>query len=89
MKRMSFEQIVKALEGKEIPCVIFQDDRNNITIEFGYNWPECLMDDVKSVLDNITFNTISLCGSEYGSERVKEATIAGGTKVYRGELNKW
>lgn len=79
---MNFEQIVDALENKKIPCVVFQDDRNNITIEFGFNWPERLVDDIRNVLDDKTYNVISLCGSEYGSERVKEATIAGGRKNY-------
>jgi hypothetical protein len=86
---MSFEQIVEVLESKKVPCVVFQDDRNNITIEFGYNWPEYLVDEVRSVLDDKTYNVVSLCGSEYGSDRVKEATIANGKQEYRGEINKW
>jgi hypothetical protein len=86
---MNFEQIVSALESKKIPCVVFQDENSDVTIEFGFNWPEYLIDEVKNVLDNNTFNTISLCGSSYGGTRVKEATIAEGTKAYHGELNKW
>ena len=85
---MNFEQIVKALESKQIPCVVSQDDHSNVTIEFGFNWPHELVDSVRSLLDKDTFYTVNLCGSSYGGTRVKETTIAGGTQIYYG-YNKW
>jgi hypothetical protein len=85
---MNFEQIVDALENKKIPCVVSQDDNSNVTIEFGFNWPEDLMYSVRSILDTATFDTVSLCGSEYGRTRIKEVTISNGKQDYFG-YNKW
>jgi hypothetical protein len=92
----TFGQIAAILEAGKIPCTLKQFDFENGTtdfyIEFGFNWPEQLMEDVDKAFAKAGFNVpsnVEYCGDICGGGMVAKTSIAGGKKCYFGEVNKW
>ena len=90
----TFAQIVSILEAGKIPCVLKQYNRNGdieFSVEFGFNWPEHLMDEVDTAFAEAGFNVpnnVSFCGDSCGGDMVAKKIIAGGQQNYMG-WNKW
>jgi hypothetical protein len=86
--KLTFQQVVARLERANIPCRVKRYGYNeNITysIEFGFNWPEELVDAVDKAFDAYGERVptyVSLCANSHGGEMTGSKTIAGGPKDY-------
>jgi len=87
-KKLDFLQIVNRLEKAQIPCRVKRygyNDEISYSIEFGFNWPEELVEAVDKAFDafgNKVPSYVSLCGSSHGDDMTASKTIAGGPKSY-------
>lgn len=97
MKQTTFDftQIAAILEASKIPCVLkeyrYENDSTQFSIEFGFNWPEYLVDDVDSAFAKAGFSVptnVDLCGDSCGPNLIAKRSIAGGQQSYFGN-NKW
>ena len=91
----TFTQIATILESAKIPCNVkeykYENDTNTFSVEFGFNWPEHLMEDVDKAFAKAGFHipsNIDFCGDSCGPNTVAKRKIAGGPKNYFG-YNKW
>ena len=94
--KFTFRQIAEILEAGKIPCTLkqynYENGTTNFSIEFGFNWPEELMDAVDTAFAKAGFNVpsdIDFCGESCGPNMIAKISIAGGKKCYFGEVNKW
>jgi len=86
--KLTFQQIVARLEAAKIPCTVKRYGYNSgitYSIEFGFNWPEELVDAVDKAFDaygETVPSYVDLCGSSEGGDVTAKKTIAGGPKNY-------
>jgi hypothetical protein len=85
----TFSQIAEILELAKIPCILkqyrYENGSTQFSVEFGFNWPEELMDDVDAAFARAGFrvpNNIDFCGDSCGPDMVAKRKIAGGQKRY-------
>ena len=92
--KLTFQQIVERLEAAKIPCNVKRfgyNDNINYAIEFGFNWPEELVEAVDKAFDTYGDKVpdyVNLCGSIVSDNMTANKKIAGGPKMYYG-YNKW
>ena len=91
----TFTQIAAILEAGKIPCILkeyhYENGTTNFYIEFGFNWPEELMDAVETAFTKAGFSVpsnVEFCGDSCGGGMVAKKKIAGGQQNYMG-YNKW
>jgi hypothetical protein len=85
----TFSQIAEILESAKIPCILkeyqYENGTTNFSIEFGFNWPEQLMDDVYHAFAKWGFpvpTNIEFCSDSCGPDMIARKKIAGGQKDY-------
>ncbi len=85
----TFSQIAEILESAKIPCVLkqyqYENGSTQFSVEFGFNWPEELMQDVDAAFAKAGFSVPSnmdFCGDSCGPDIVAKRSIAGGQKRY-------
>lgn len=85
----TFAQIAAVLEAGKIPCILkeyrYENGDTQFSVEFGFNWPEELMDDVYTAFAKAGFSVPSnmdFCGDSCGPDMVAKKRIAGGQKNY-------
>jgi len=94
-KKLTFQQVVARLEKANIPCTVKRygyDDEITYSIEFGFNWPEELVEQVDKAFEwygEKVPDYIGLCGSSISDNMTANKKIAGGPKLYSGCYNKW
>jgi hypothetical protein len=87
-KKLTFAQIVARLEAAKIPCTVKRYGyHENVTysIEFGFNWPEELVEAVDKAFDaygDIVPSYVDLCAESCGGDMTAKQSIAGGPKTY-------
>jgi hypothetical protein len=86
---LSFQQVAAILEEANIPCILkqyrYEDDSTQFSIEFGFNWPEQLMDDVYTAFSKAGHRVprnLDLCADSCGPDMIARKSIAGGQKRY-------
>ena len=88
----TFSQIVEILESAKIPCILkqyrYMDESTVFSIEFGFNWPEHLMEDVEKAFGGRIPTYVDLCGDSCGPDLIAQKKIAGGQKNYF-HLESW
>lgn len=88
-KKLDFGQIVARLEAAKIPCTVkrygYHEDVS-YSIEFGYNWPEELVQAVDKAFDDYAGEKVpsyvGLCARSVGDDMTAKKDIAGGPKDY-------
>ena len=85
----TFSQIAEILESAKIPCILkelrYENGDTHFSIEFGYNWPDYLMDDVEAAFAKWGFSVpanVEFCGDSCGPDMIAKKKIAGGQKDY-------
>lgn len=76
--QIPFEAAKQALVKAQVPCRLKDTDRE-LVIEFGWNWPESLVDQVYRALPNFKG---SLCAEQHGGAINQSVDIAGGPRRY-------
>ena len=91
----TFTQIAAVLEAGKIPCILkeyrYENGDTNFSVEFGFNWPEELMDAVDAAFAKAGFSlpsNLDFCGDSCGPNMIAKRSIAGGQQNYMG-YNKW
>lgn len=91
----TFSQIAEILTAGKIPCILkeyrYENGTTNFYIEFGFNWPEELMDQVDAAFAKAGFSVpsnVEFCGDSCGGGMVAKRSIAGGQKNYM-HLHRW
>ena len=90
----TFEKIVKALNDSTviIPCKVEFDNRGQIDIVCGFNYPESLCDKIEQVLKQagIKHNEYSICADVSGTTVIECCSLNGGPKHnYTREDGNW
>ena len=85
----TFSQIAEILESAKIPCILkqyrYENGSTQFSVEFGFNWPEELMQDVDAAFAKAGLSVPSnmgFCGDSCGPDMVAKKKIAGGQKRY-------
>lgn len=83
---LSFQEIVSLLEAAKLPCTVkqyqYENGSTQYSIEFGFNWPDDLVEAVGKAFGGIVPSYIHLCADSCGPELVARKSIAGGPKRY-------
>jgi len=89
---LSFQEVAAILDNAKIPCILkqykFENGDTEFSIEFGFNWPEELVDAVDKAFGGSTPSYVGLCGDSCGPDMVAKKTIAGGQQNYF-HLDRW
>ena len=92
---ITFSQIAEILDSAKIPCILkeyrYENGDTRFSIEFGFNWPEQLMDDVYHAFAKWGFSVptnVDFCGDSCGPDMIAKKSIAGGQKNYL-HLERW
>jgi hypothetical protein len=94
-KKLTFQQVVARLEKANIPCTVKRygyDDEITYSIEFGFNWPEELVEQVDKAFEwygEKVPDYVGLCGSSFRDNMTAKKTIAGGPRTDYNGWNKW
>jgi hypothetical protein len=86
--KLSFQQIIARLEAAKIPCEVKRygyDENITYSIEFGFNWPEELVEAVDKAFDaygDKVPSYVGLCAESCGGDMTARKTVAGGPKRY-------
>jgi hypothetical protein len=90
--KMTFDQVVANLTAAKIPCNVkhyqYENGNTEYSVEFGFNWPEELVEAVDNAFGGMAPDYISLCAESCGPDVLAKARIAGGPQSYMG-YNKW
>ena len=85
----TFTQIAAILEAGKVPCILkeyhYENGTTNFYIEFGFNWPEELIEAVETAFAKAGFSVpsnVEYCGDSCGGGMVAKKKIAGGQKNY-------
>ena len=83
---LTFQEVVNLLEAAKIPCILkqyrYENGSTEFSIEFGFNWPEELVEAVDKAFGGWYPSYVSLCGDSCGPDLVAKKSIAGGPKTY-------
>ena len=88
-RTFTFSQIAEILTAGKIPCILkeysYENGDTRFSVEFGYNWPDYLMDDVEAAFAKAGFSVpsnVEFCGDSCGPNMIAKKKIAGGQKDY-------
>ena len=89
---LTFAEVVATLEAAQIPCIVkhyvYENGDTRYSIEFGFNWPEELVDAVDNAFGGTAPDYVSMCADSSGPNEVARKKIAGGQQNYR-HLPSW
>lgn len=90
----TFSQIAEILTAGKIPCTFkeyrYENGDTRFSIEFGFNWPEELVDQVDAAFAKAGFrvpSNVGLCADSCGPNLIAKRSIAGGPQRYSG--HRW
>ena len=85
----TFSQIAEILDSAKIPCILkeyrYENGDTNFSIEFGFNWPDELMEQVHAAFAAAGYSVpsnIEFLADSCGGGMVARRKIAGGQKDY-------
>ena len=85
----TFSQIAAILEAGKVPCILkeyhFENGNINFYVEFGFNWPDELMEQVHAAFaaaGHSVPSNIEFLADSCGGGMVARKKIAGGQKDY-------
>lgn len=88
---LSFQEVVSLLEAAKIPCAVkhyeYENGSTQYSIEFGFNWPEELVESVDKAFGGTVPSYIDLCADSCGPNLIARKSVAGGPKRYSGLYN--
>ena len=83
---LSFQEVVNILEAAKIPCIVkryeYESGSIRYSIEFGFNWPTELVEDVAKAFGGQIPSYVDVCGDSCGPTMTARKKIAGGQKDY-------
>lgn len=85
----TFSQIAEILTAGKVPCILkqyrYENGDTRFSVEFGFNWPEELMEQVDAAFAKAGLrvpSSVEYCGDSCGPDLIAKKSIAGGPKTY-------